>query len=369
MLIKIIEQQEMKLKSIILWLPVFIVAWYGTACTKPEPAKLQNQLSEPKTFEWQMMTVWPTKLDILTEGIKKFVEKVRIISNNRLKITLIKNEGEQSVFDAVSSGKIQIGHSVAYLWTDKIPAAQFMASVPFGMDARQHFAWLNHGDGLKLWRALYREHHIIPFPMGNTGMQMAGWFKKPIEEITDFRDRKIRLQGIAGEVLVQDWKTRPTLLQPDNLVEALENDTLDAVEWMGPYYDKALGLHTSKAKNYYFPGWHEPGTTLELLINKQAWETLPNELKTVIETVANEIHQWIYTEFEAKNAQALKELESSKNIEIREFPSKVLSQLRKNTQQLLQQKAEADDNFKKVYESYREFQETMDRWMMVNIYE
>lgn len=352
----------MKLSTVILWLPVFLWVFYGTACTKPEKVTHQNRLSEPEIFNWQMATVWPTKFDILTAGIKKFIDDVRTISNNRLNITQVNDIGEQSLFDAVSSGKVQIGHSVAYLWTDKIPAAQFMASVPFGMDAKQHFAWLNHGDGLTLWRALYRQHNIRPFPMGNTGMQMAGWFKKPIKKITDFRGLEIRLPGIAGEVLVQERKMRPILSQPDNLLEALENDTLDAVEWMGPYYDKALGLHTSKAKNYYFPGWHEPGTTLELLINKAAWETLPNDLKTVIETVANETHQWIYTEFEAKNAQTLKELESNKNIDIREFPGEVLSELRENTQKLLQQKAEADGDFKEAYESYREFQETMENW-------
>jgi TRAP-type mannitol/chloroaromatic compound transport system substrate-binding protein len=355
----------MKLRKLILLLPIFLLVLLSATCTKLENGTPQDMPSNPQIFEWQMMTVWPKELDILTQGIEQFIEDVRIISNDRLNITLADDAGGLSVFDAVSSGKIKIGHSVAYLWTDKIPAAQFMASVPFGMDARQHLAWLNNGDGLKLWRKLYHQHNLIPFPMGNTGMQMGGWFNKPIEKIDDFEGLKIRLPGLAGEVLVQR-KIGAIPVQKNYLVQALKNDSIDAVEWMGPYYDKKLGLHkAAKSKYYYYyPGWHEPGTTLELLINRQAWEKLPDDLQKIIEIAANNTHQWIYTEFESKNAEALQELESNPNIniKIRSFPDEVLTELRKATEKRLEQKANADRDFDEVYKNYREFQETMDNW-------
>jgi len=351
----------MKLRKLILLLPIFLLVLLSATCTKQENTTAQDMPSNPPTVNWKMMTVWPEKLEILTQGIKQFIEDVGIISNKRLNITLVDNTGK-SVFDAVSKGEIvQIGHSVAYLWTDKIPAAQFMASVPFGMDARQHLAWLNNGGGLDLWQELYHQHNIMPFPMGNTGMQMGGWFKKPIKKIADFKGLKIRLPGLAGEVIVQrEIGAIPT--QTDDPVKALEDGSLDAVEWMGPYYDKKLGLHNA-AKYYYYPGWHEPGTTLELLINLQAWEKLPEDLKRVIEIAANNTHQWIYTEFESKNAQALKELDLNGEIDIRPFhDDKVLTKLRDTTKKLLEQKAEADSDFNKVHKSYSEFQETMDNW-------
>ncbi|KHD11197.1 hypothetical protein PN36_06225 [Candidatus Thiomargarita nelsonii] len=350
----------MKLRKLILLLPIFLLVLLSATCTKPENTTAQDMPSNPQTFNWKMMAVWPEKLEILTQGIKQFIEDVGIISNNRLNITLAGNAGELSVFEAVSSGKIEIGHSVAYLWTDKIPAAQFMASVPFGMDARQHLAWLNNGGGLGLWQGLYKQYKIMPFPMGNTGMQMGGWFNKRIEKIADFKKLKIRLPGLAGEVIVQrEIGAIPT--QTDDPVNALKDGNLDAVEWMGPYYDKKLGLH-KKAKYYYYPGWHEPGTTLELLINLEAWENLPDDLKRVIEIAANNTHHWIYTEFESKNAQALKDLESNGDIDIRAFPDKVLTKLREATKKRLEQKAEADRDFEKVYKNYRDFQETMDNW-------
>jgi len=356
----------MKLRKIILLLPIFLLVLLSATCTKPENATPQDMPSNPQTFEWKMMTVWPANIEILTQGIKQFIDDVGIISNNSLKITIANNTGK-SVFDAVSNREVEIGHSVAYLWTDKIPAAQFMASVPFGMDARQHLAWLNNGDGLKLWRGLYHQHNIMPFPMGNTGMQMGGWFNKRIEKITDFKKLKIRLPGLAGEVIVQR-EIGAIPVQKDNLVQALEDgrendsiDAIDAVEWMGPYYDQKLGLHNA-AKYYYYPGWHEPGTTLELLINREAWKELPDDLQKIIEIAANNTHQWIYREFESKNAQALQELESNGDIDIRPFHDKVLTKLRDSTKKLLEQKAEADSDFDKVHKSYSEFQETMDNW-------
>jgi len=351
----------MQLRKIILLLPLSLFVLLSATCTKPENASSQISLSKPQTFNWHMRTVWPAEFEILTQGIKQFIEDVRIISNNRLNITLADNAGRGlSVFDAVSTGQVQIGHSVAYLWTDKMPAAQFMASVPFGMDAKQHFAWLNNGGGLKLWRDIYRPHKLIPFPMGNTGMQMGGWFKKPIKKINDFKGLKIRMPGMAGEVLVQrEIGAIPT--QKDNLVEALTNGSLDAVEWMGPYYDNKRGLD-QVAKYYYYPGWHEPSTTLELLINLEAWKQLPEDLKTLVEISANNTHHWIYTAFESKNALALKDLESNRDIDIRVFPNKVLNKLRQTTKKLLKQKAQADPDFNKVYKYYREFQETMDSW-------
>jgi TRAP-type mannitol/chloroaromatic compound transport system substrate-binding protein len=353
----------MTLKKAILILPIFWFILYSTTtCTQLENATFQNRLSKQQTFDWQMMTVWPAEFEILTQAIKQFADDVNKISDGRLSITIVDNAEEKSVFDAVSKGKIQMGHSVAYLWTDKIPAAQFMASVPFGMDARQHFAWLNNGDGLKLWRELYRPHNIMPFPMGNTGMQMGGWFNKRIEQIGDFKGLKIRMPGMAGEVLIQR-EIRAVPRQTDNIVEALKNDSLDAVEWMGPYYDKKLGLHNA-AKYYYYPGWHEPGTTLELLINREAWKELPEDLKTLLEIAANNTHHWIYAEFESKNAQALHQLKSDREIDIRPFPDKVLTKLREVTNKLLKQKAQANRDFDKVYQNYREFQETMDSWRL-----
>ena len=325
---------------------------------QPTPQKALPLVApiEEQSLDWKMVSIWPAELDILTQGIKRFIEDVQKISNNRLNITLV--DKKLNVFEAVSKGEVQLGHSVSYLWINKIPAAQFMASVPFGMDAKQHLAWLKNGEGLNLWKKYYRSHNIIPFPMGNTGMQMGGWFNKRIHSISDFKGLKIRLPGIAGEVLVQIGAI-PT--QMDNLVQALENGTIDAVEWMGPYYDKKKGLHKA-AKYYYYPGWHEPSTTLELLINREAWEKLPNDLQEIIKIVATNTHHWIYREFESKNAQALQTLKSTTGLKVIKFPQPVLKILRQTTLKVLEQKAKADSGFNEVYLNYKSFQKTLDSW-------
>ncbi|HFD92656.1 MAG TPA: TRAP transporter substrate-binding protein [Gammaproteobacteria bacterium] len=316
-----------------------------------------------KRFRWKMVTTWPPNFPIFQDGVKRFAKEVRRMTRGALTIQVFAG-GElipplQS-FDAVSQGTVEMGHGSAYYWAGKIPAAQFFTAVPFGLNAQGMNAWLYGGGGLDLWREVYAPHKLVPFPMGNTGVQMGGWFRKKIETVGDLKGIKMRIPGLGGKVIAKAG-VNPVLLPAGEIYTALERGTIDATEWVGPYHDLRLGLYRA-AKYYYYPGWHEPGPTLEMIINKAAWEALPRELQLVVENAAMASNLWMLSEFEARNLEALQTLKEKYHVQVIEFPAPVLAELKKLTALTLQEEAAKDATFKKVYEKYRQFQRTHDAW-------
>lgn len=320
----------------------------------------------PQTFQWKMVTTWPPHFPVFQEGVLQLAKDIETMSHERLKIQVFAG-GELApalqTFEAVSQGTVQMGHGSAYYWAGKIPAAQFMSSVPFGMTAKGMNAWFYSGDGLTLWRELYEPFNVIPFPAGNSGVQMGGWFNKKIETAADLQGLKMRMPGLGGKVLAKAGGT-PVLLAGGEVYTALERGMIDATEWVGPYHDQHLGLHRA-AKYYYYPGWHEPGTTLELIVNRTAWEALPTDLQKIVEIAARAINQWMLAQFDVLNTKALYELEAHQ-VNILPFPKVVLAELKRLTQATLAEEADKDPTFKKIYDAYQKFQADNTNWRAVS---
>ncbi len=265
-----------------------------------------------KRFNWKLVTTWPPNFPIFQEGVEKFAREVRSMSGGQLNINVF--AGGQlvpplGVFDAVSQGTaVQMGHGAAYYWIGKIPAAAFFTAVPFGMNAQGMNAWYYGGNGLNLWREVYKPHNLVPFPMGNTGVQMGGWFRKEINNIKDLKGLKMRIPGLGGKVMAKAGVNAINIAGGE-IYTALERGTIEATEWVGPYHDLRLGLYRA-ARYYYSPGWHEPGPTLELTINRKAWQSLPKDLQMIIENAAAASNVWMLSQFEARNLEALHTLKN-----------------------------------------------------------
>ncbi len=296
-------------------------------------------------------------------GRKNHAVLDRQYHNGRLKIKVF--AGNELVpplqtFDAVSQGQVQMGHSAAYYWAGKVPAAQFMSAVPFGMTASGMHAWFYGGGGLQLWQELYKPFNLVPFPVGNTGVQMGGWFNKKIESIEDLKGLKMRIPGLGGKVFAKAGGM-PVLLPGSEVYTALERGTIDATEWVGPFHDQRLGLNRA-AKYYYYPGWHEPGTSLELIVNQDAWNALPEDLRGLIEVTAMANNQWMYAQFQTSNLNALDELKNQQRIEILRFPQNVLKELHRLSKEAMAEEAEKNPDFKRVYEAYETFRAKNAAW-------
>ena len=321
------------------------------------------KLSTDRIYNWKMVTTWPPNFPVTGEGCELFAKWVEEMSAGRIRIKVY-GGGELvpalEAFDTVRSGAAELGSGAAYYWAGKIPAAQFFASVPFGMNAQQINAWMLSGGGLDLWKELYADYGLVPFPGGNTGVQMGGWFNREINSLDDLKGLKMRIPGLGGKVLERAGGA-PVLLAGGEIYPGLERGVIDATEWIGPYHDYLMGFHEI-ARYYYAPGWHETGSALEFFINKKVYDELPTDLQTILWTAALRLNHWMLCEFEAKNNLYLKKLVEEEQVELRFFPREVLYQLRLYTTEIIEELTDRDPFAKRVYDSYRSFRKAAAQW-------
>lgn len=308
-----------------------------------------------KKYEWNMVTTWPPNFPVIGEACNYFAKIVNEMSGGRISIKVY-GGGELvpalEAFDAVRSGAADMSSGCAYYWAGKIPAAQFFGAVPFGMNAQQVTSWIIAGGGQELWEELYAPYGVVPMIGGNTGVQMGGWFNREINSIDDFKGLKMRIPGLGGKVFEQVGGT-PVLMAGGEIYTGLERGIIDATEWLGPYHDALMGFHEI-AKYYYTPGWHETGSVLELTINKKLYDELPSDLQAIVRSAAVHMNTYCWLNMEATNASKLAEF-IEQGIDIRTFPQEVMDELRKKTQEVVEDLANSDPFARKVYDSYEAF--------------
>ena len=318
-------------------------------------------------FEWKLVTTWPPNFPGLGTGVNTLVHYIEAMSAGRIKIRVYAaNEliPALEVFDAVSRGTAEMGHGAAYYWRGQSEAAQFFCSIPFGMNAHEMNGWLYYGGGLELWREVYEPFNLMPFPAGNTGVQMGGWFNKRIDSIADLKGLKMRIPGVGGEVLKLAGGT-PVTLAGSEIFTALQTGSIDATEWVGPYNDVAMGLH-QVARYYYYPGWQEPGPTLECIINREAWDTLPDDLKAMVQVACQATNMDMTSEYMARNATSLQQLEDNPEVQVLGFPGPVLENLKRLTSEFVTDLAAKDPLVQRVWDSYRAFLEESAPWQKIS---
>jgi TRAP-type mannitol/chloroaromatic compound transport system substrate-binding protein len=338
----------------------------GCGQEKKEEAK-GPAVQPKKTYAWKMVTTWPPNLPVLQTGAERFAKRVGEATGGQLKIEVFAG-GELvpplGVFDAVSEGTVECGSGASYYWAGKVPAAQWFAAVPFGFNAQGINAWFYSGGGLQLWEEVYAPFNVIPRPQGNTGVQMGGWFRKDMNTIDDYKGLKMRIPGLGGKVISKAGGT-VVLLPGGEIFTSLERGVIDATEWVGPMHDLRMGFYKA-AKNYYYPGWHEPGTCLEVMFNKKAYEALPVEIQQILDAVAAETNMWSLSEFEAGNGAALQTLISEHNVNLVRFPDQLMEDLRKLSVETLEEEAEKDPMSRKVNEAFKKFKAQVGVWGSVS---
>ena len=330
----------------------------AAACTSESQRCADGVAQSAETFEWSCVTSWPPRYPGLGIAVDNLAERVEKASNGRLKIKVY-GGGELvpafEVFDAVSRGTVEMGHDASYYHKGKVAAAQFFTSIPFGMNAAELDGWLYYGGGLDLWRELYAPFDIVPFPCGNTGVQKGGWFNREINSVDDLKGLKMRIPGLGGEVIQRAGAT-PVTMPGSEIYTSLQTGVVDAAEWVGAYNDVAFGLHEA-ARYYYYPGWQEPGAGLELLVNAEAWASLPEDLKSIVELAAQAITTDMLAEYTHGNARGLRQLIENPDVEVRPFPDDVLKLLKSHTEAIVDEISAKDPMWKKIADSYYAFLE------------
>jgi len=311
--------------------------------------------ADGEKFVWKLPSSFPAKAPGVGTNVTSFAKRVEAMSGGRLSFKVY-SSGELvppfAVEDAVQKGTVEIGHTTPYYAAGKNPALHFFSTVPFGMSATEHAAWLINGGGQALWDELNAERGIKSFYSGNSGTQSAGWFKKEINSVKDLSGLNMRIAGLGGEAM-RKLGVNAVLLPPPEIFPSFKSGAIDAAEWVGPLLDQAFGLN-KVANICYVPAFHEPGAALCVSVNQQAWDSLPADLQAIVENAALATSVETLAQFDYFNTQAFTQLKES-GVEFKVFPDDVVAALKTATQEVIDDLAKDHAQFKKVYESYQEF--------------
>ncbi len=325
-----------------------------SACDCGDPAALDAAGAPQRRRELKMVTTWPKDFPGLGAGAERLAQMITDMSGGALRVDVYA-AGELvppfESFDAVSTGAADLYHGVEYYWIGKSPAFAFFTAVPFGMTAPEIMAWTEFGGGQELWDELAARFNVKPFAAGNTGHQLAGWYKKEINSLDDLRGMKIRMPGLGGEVLRRVGASA-VALSGDQIYQALQNGQIDGTEWVGPWNDLAFGFYR-EADYYYWPGIHEPGAQASCGVNLDLWEDLDLKERAIIRNACLATNARMLADFVHNNALALRQLTERHGVQLRRMPDDVLEALAEESKAVLEETARSDDLTGRVYESYK----------------
>ena len=309
-------------------------------------------------MNWRLATSFPPSLDILHGAGVRVAERVSDLTGGNFTIRVYA-AGEivpaLQVMDAVMQGTVQCGISPGYYYTGKNPALAFDTAIPFGLSTMQQYSWLMYGGGLDLMNEIYSDFGVIMFPANSTGGQMGGWFREPLNSLSELNGLRFRIPGIGGEIMSRLGAT-VQVLGASEIYPALERGAIDALEWVGPYDDEKLGFY-QVAKNYYYPGWWEGGVTMGLLISQRHFDELPENYQQILRAVCAETFADRYAHYEYANPLALRRLVQEHGVTLRPFPQDVMDAGWRESNAYLEEQSAADPSFARVYASYKAFRD------------
>ncbi len=317
------------------------------------------------TVRWRMSTSWPKSLDTMYGSVEGLCRRVAEVTEGKFEIRPF--TGGEIVplaqnMDAVSNGTIECNHVLSTFYIGKNTAVAFDAGLSFGLNARQHNAWIHYGGGLALLREMYKKYGIVNHVCGNVGVQMGGWFRKEIKSAADLKGLKMRIGGIGGMVLTK-LGAIPQQIPPGDIYSSLEKGAIDAAEWIGPFDDLKLGLN-KVAPFYYAPGWFEGSASVSTMVNEKAWEALPPSYKAAFEGACGEQTMRMLAHYDAANPDALKKLVAG-GAKVAYFPRDVMDAAYKASQELWTELSAKNPDFAKIFPSWQQFQQDAVGWFRV----
>ncbi len=304
----------------------------------------------PAPIHWRMGTSWPTSLPLLHETARDFADSVRAASGGRLVIEVIdpgKHGAPAGLLQAVKEGEFEMGHTTAQYYAALVPAIDFFTAIPFGLTALENHAWLAEGGGQALFESILAPHNILPLAVGDTGVQMGGWFARELKAPEDLKGVRVRIAGFPGRVLARVGAV-PVNLPLGQIVPAFAEGRIDAADVVGPAIDATLPL--AQYARYYYAPWHEPDVVMHAFIDRTKFLALPVDLQQIVRQVAQAAALRSMARAQDRNAVAMRTLEA-RGVALRQLPASVLDVLKAATVQELAESARADADSKRVIDS------------------
>jgi TRAP-type mannitol/chloroaromatic compound transport system substrate-binding protein len=333
----------------------------AAATTLAAPALAQGM----PELKWRLTSSFPKSLDTIYGAAEAFAKRVAELTDNKFQIRVFA-AGEVvpglQALDAVQNGTLEMCHTASYYYVGKDPTFAFDTAMPFGLNTRQHSAWMYHGGGKELMADFFKSYGIVAHMAGHTGAQMGGWYRKEIKTVEDLKGLKFRVGGFAGQVLAKLGVVAQQIAGGD-IYPALEKGTIDAAEWIGPYDDQKLGFN-KVAPYYYYPGWWEGGAALSVYIGQKAWDSLPPLYKQAVEVAATEATNYMLTKYDTQNPKALRELVAA-GTKLQAFPTPVLEACYNAAVELYAETNAKNAAFKKIYEPWAAFRREQVLWFRI----
>ena len=340
-------------------------AGLGLAATAVAAPAVAQSMPEIK---WRLTSSFPKSLDTLWGASETLAKYVAEATDNKFQIQPFA-AGEivpgMQALDAVTNATVEMCHTATYYYVGKDPTFPLFCAVPFGLNTRQQNAWFYDGDGMKLMNEFTKKFNAINLVGGNTGCQMGGWFRKEIKTVEDLKGLKMRIAGLAGQVL-QKLGVVPQQLAGGDIYPALEKGTVDAAEWVGPYDDEKLGFQ-KVAQYYYYPGWWEGATAQHFMINIPKWQALPKSYQAILTAAAGYVNVDETAKYDSRNPAALKRLVAG-GAQLRPFSQAVLEACYKSSLEVYAEISAKNADFKKVYDNMVAFRGDEYLWWQVAEY-
>ncbi len=311
---------------------------------------------------WKMQSWFPTKLQHVGTQAVDISKKIKAISGGNIQIQVFEPGAlipPAECFDAVSNGAVNVCWGVSGYYYGKNPALAVFSAVPFGPKWPEMLAYFYYGGGKEQYEEIYARNNIKGIMCGGTVAEASGWFRKEIKSVEDFKGMKMRIFGLGAKVL-EKMGVSPQLLPAGDIFPALELGTIDAAEFAMPAVDLKLGFH-QVAKHYYFPGWHQPATLYELIINMDKWKALSKTQQAQVEMMCGDNVRQAIAEGEAKQFAAMREIQK-KGVTLHEWSPEIISAMRKAWDQVVVEESAKSADFKKVYADFTAFRKDYKVW-------
>jgi TRAP-type mannitol/chloroaromatic compound transport system substrate-binding protein len=357
--LRTLEQKTVLRRSLITAVGVGLAGAGAGAVALPAAAQGLRKI------EWRCASSFPKELDTIYFVAGFVADRVAKATGNRFRIHVTPPDPSVQAFgvlDAVSDGTVQCGHTASLYFVDRDPAFSFDSGLPFGLNARQHNAWMI-GGGLDLLRNFMRSYDVVPFPAGNTGAQLGGWFNKEINDLSDLRGLKFRISGLGGSVL-ERLGVEVENLPGDAVYGAMKSGAVDGAKWIGPYDDEKLKLNTV-AKYCYYPGWWQSASQLSLIVNRSQWERLPEPYQVVFTMACAEANAWLLGKYDVVNVPALRRMVAAGTV-IKPFPQEVMTACYRTADALNDEIASQHPTFARLYADWRRFRGDIYEWFRLS---
>lgn len=313
-------------------------------------------------LRWRLATAFHPSLDAVLSGTELFARQLNALSAGRFQVTVVQTEepvAALELLDALQQGEFDALHAVPSHLVSIDECFALDSAIPFGLNSRQMNAWMLEGNGLRLLRDFYAQHQIVNFPMGNSGAQMGGWFRRELHSLADLDGLRLQVSGLGARVL-HALGAVPQQLPAGEMAAALERGTLDAAEWVGPHDDRRLGLNRV-TRHYYYPGWWEGGAQLSLYCNARAWRNLPPDCRTMVDLAAQATHAAIQARYDVLNPQALKQLVAG-GARVKAFPQPVVDASFKASNALYADLSRRNPVWRRIYSDFAAFRREQNLW-------